>query len=152
MTKAMRKPELTGEQIELLREKLTEAERCAFLAAQASAKVRQVKETVGRARGADAALIRQYSKIVSAGGEAAAARVRGIEKLQRCGAKTRSGKPCQCQPEPGRDRCKLHGGRSTGARTEAGREAIRESNRRRAEARRAGSIDASLGQARNNVP
>ncbi|WP_428410976.1 HGGxSTG domain-containing protein [Legionella sp.] len=28
-------------------------------------------------------------------------------------------------------RCKLHGGKSTGPRTEAGREAIRNSNRRR---------------------
>ena len=34
--------------------------------------------------------------------------------------------------KPINGRCKLHGGLSTGARTEKGREAIRESNRRRA--------------------
>ena len=54
-----------------------------------------------------------------------------------CGAKTRKGTPCRCQPEPGKTKCRLHGGKSTGPRTEAGREAIRESNRKR-------SINASL--------
>lgn len=49
----------------------------------------------------------------------------------RCGAKTRAGTPCQCKPEAGKKRCKLHGGKSTGPKTGAGREAIRESNRRR---------------------
>lgn len=53
-----------------------------------------------------------------------------------CGAKTRKGSPCQCKPEPGKRRCKLHGGKSTGPKSAAGREAIRESNRQR-------SIDAS---------
>lgn len=27
----------------------------------------------------------------------------------RCGAKTQSGTPCQNKPEPGKDRCRLHG-------------------------------------------
>lgn len=56
-----------------------------------------------------------------------------------CGAKTRKGLPCQAPPvwnkstdKARNGRCKLHGGKSTGARTEKGREAIRESNRRRA--------------------
>jgi hypothetical protein len=55
-----------------------------------------------------------------------------------CGAKTRKGSPCKAPPvwhnkdnKPMNGRCKLHGGLSTGARTEAGKEAIRESNRRR---------------------
>ncbi|HEO1402485.1 TPA: hypothetical protein VAH73_002238 [Legionella pneumophila] len=55
-----------------------------------------------------------------------------------CGAKTRKGKPCQAPPvwNHNRDcavngRCKLHGGLSTGPKTEAGRNAIQESNRRR---------------------
>ncbi len=55
-----------------------------------------------------------------------------------CGAKTRRGGSCQAPPvwdktadKPLNGRCKLHGGKSTGPRTEAGREAIRESNRRR---------------------
>jgi hypothetical protein len=64
-----------------------------------------------------------------------------IKKSMRpkCGAKTRKGTPCQAPPvwrrledRPRNGRCKLHGGLSTGAKTEAGREAIRESNRRRA--------------------
>lgn len=49
----------------------------------------------------------------------------------RCGAKTRKGTPCRCKSEPGKRRCKFHGGMSTGARTEEGRERIREAQRRR---------------------
>ncbi|WP_414092957.1 HGGxSTG domain-containing protein, partial [Legionella feeleii] len=41
--------------------------------------------------------------------------------------------------KPVNGRCKLHGGKSTGPKTEAGREAIRESNRRRAKERQASS-------------
>lgn len=55
-----------------------------------------------------------------------------------CGAKTRRGTSCQAPPvwdkvadKALNGRCKLHGGKSTGPRTEAGRESIRESNRRR---------------------
>lgn len=57
----------------------------------------------------------------------------------RCGARRRDGKPCEApavwlpgEPAPRNGRCRMHGGLSTGPRTEAGREAIRESNRRRA--------------------
>ncbi len=45
----------------------------------------------------------------------------------RCGARTRAGRPCR-QPAMANGRCRLHGGRSTGPRTESGR-------RRSAEAR-----------------
>lgn len=38
-----------------------------------------------------------------------------------CGAKTRSGEPCQAKRLPGRDRCKWHGGKSTGPRTPGGK-------------------------------
>jgi hypothetical protein len=38
-----------------------------------------------------------------------------------CGAKTQSGEPCQAARLPGRERCKWHGGRSTGPRTEVGK-------------------------------
>lgn len=55
-----------------------------------------------------------------------------------CGAKTRKGTPCKAPPvwNKKRDkarngRCKLHGGLSTGPKTEAGKESIRVSNRRR---------------------
>lgn len=39
-----------------------------------------------------------------------------------CGAKRhRDGKPCEALSEPGKRRCRFHGGRSTGPRTEAGK-------------------------------
>lgn len=38
-----------------------------------------------------------------------------------CGAKTRSGHACKKHPVDGKTRCRLHGGMSTGPRTEAGR-------------------------------
>jgi len=49
----------------------------------------------------------------------------------RCNAKTRKGTACRCQSEPGKLRCKFHGGMSTGARTPEGRERIAEAQRRR---------------------
>ena len=48
-----------------------------------------------------------------------------------CGARTRKGTPCRNKSEPGRRRCKFHGGMSTGARTPGGIERIREAQRRR---------------------
>jgi hypothetical protein len=59
-----------------------------------------------------------------------------LGKVLRCGAKTRKGTPCQCKPMPGKRRCRNHGGLSQGPKTEGGKAAIMESNRRRAEARR----------------
>lgn len=38
-----------------------------------------------------------------------------------CGAKTRSGGSCHKSPLAGKNRCRLHGGLSTGPRTSAGR-------------------------------
>ena len=49
----------------------------------------------------------------------------------RCGARTRKGAPCRSLSEPGRRRCRFHGGRSTGPRTQKGRERIAEAQRRR---------------------
>ena len=49
----------------------------------------------------------------------------------RCGARTRKGTPCRNKSEPGKRRCKFHGGLSTGARTPEGIERIREAQRRR---------------------
>ena len=48
-----------------------------------------------------------------------------------CGAKTRKGTPRRCQSEPGKRRCKYHGGMSTVAKTPEGRERISEAQRRR---------------------
>jgi hypothetical protein len=45
----------------------------------------------------------------------------------RCGAKTRAGCPCQA-PAMANGRCRMHGGASTGPRTEAGRARIRAAN------------------------
>lgn len=38
-----------------------------------------------------------------------------------CGAKNRQGRPCKRYPILGRERCRNHGGCSTGAKTEEGR-------------------------------
>lgn len=59
----------------------------------------------------------------------------------QCGAMCRDGTPCQApvvwnkaHNAPRNGRCRVHGGLSTGPRTEEGRAAIAESNRRRARA------------------
>ena len=61
------------------------------------------------------------------------------KKRGTCGARTRRNTSCQAPPvwnkvqdKARNGRCKLHGGFSTGPRTEAGKEAIRASNKRRA--------------------
>lgn len=48
-----------------------------------------------------------------------------------CGAKTRAGGQCKVKVEPGKLRCRFHGGKSTGPKTEAGRARIAEAQRRR---------------------
>lgn len=48
-----------------------------------------------------------------------------------CGAKTRKGAPCRCKSEPGKRRCKFHGGKSTGPKTPEGRQRIAEAQHRR---------------------
>lgn len=56
---------------------------------------------------------------------------RAARRRVRCGARTRKGTPCRNKSEPGKRRCKFHGGLSTGARTPEGIERIREAQRRR---------------------
>jgi hypothetical protein len=46
-------------------------------------------------------------------------------KAPRCGARNRQGKPCQCPAMRGKRRCRLHGGKSTGAKTKAALQRIR---------------------------
>lgn len=48
-----------------------------------------------------------------------------------CGAKTRKGTPCKRKDLHKSGRCKLHGGLSTGPRTEEGREGCRQAALRR---------------------
>ena len=43
---------------------------------------------------------------------------------ERCGAKTRNGTPCQRPANKKNGRCRLHGGASSGPRTESGRARI----------------------------
>ena len=47
--------------------------------------------------------------------ERAMAQLANMRAARRCGAKTRAGGACQCPVIRGRGRCRLHGGRSTGA-------------------------------------
>ena len=49
---------------------------------------------------------------------------------QRCGAKTRKGTECQRPANKRNGRCRVHGGASTGPRTEEGRARIAEANLR----------------------
>lgn len=50
---------------------------------------------------------------------------------KRCAAKTRSGSLCQAKRVPGRKRCRMHGGMSTGPKTELGRQRIAEAQKKR---------------------
>lgn len=50
---------------------------------------------------------------------------------QHCGAMDRwTGQICGHAPEPGRGRCRLHGGASTGPKTEAGKDVVRSNGKR----------------------
>lgn len=55
-----------------------------------------------------------------------------------CGARTRKGTPCAARVVGDTERCRMHGGLSTGPKTAEGRVRIAESNRRRARERRVG--------------
>ena len=49
----------------------------------------------------------------------------------RCGARTRKGTACRALSEPGKRRCRFHGGRSTGPRTADGKARIAAAQRQR---------------------
>ena len=49
---------------------------------------------------------------------------------ERCGAKTRKGTPCQRPANKKNGRCRLHGGASSGPRTEVGRARVSAANLR----------------------
>lgn len=46
----------------------------------------------------------------------------------RCGAKTRKGTLCLAPAMKGKQRCRMHGGKSTGARTEEGKKRVKKAN------------------------
>lgn len=50
---------------------------------------------------------------------------------RQCGARCRDGHACTARVVDGRNRCRMHGGLSTGPKTPEGRAAIAASNRRR---------------------
>lgn len=50
-----------------------------------------------------------------------------INNAKKCGAKTRSGKPCKA-PAMKNGRCKMHGGKSTGVKTKEGIAKIKKAN------------------------
>jgi len=54
---------------------------------------------------------------------------KNVAKL--CGAKTRTGLPCKARRVVGKKRCRMHGGLSTGPKTEAGRMRISEAQKKR---------------------
>ncbi|WP_037375698.1 HGGxSTG domain-containing protein [Sedimenticola selenatireducens] len=73
-------------------------------------------------------------------GQANRKATRGTPKAQRpaCGAKTRAGGRCKAPPvwdrernQPRNGRCRMHGGLSTGPKTEAGRRRVAEAARRK---------------------
>ncbi|MCB1328003.1 MAG: hypothetical protein KDK28_00405 [Maritimibacter sp.] len=54
-----------------------------------------------------------------------------IHERPKCGAKTRKGDLCAAKVVPGKRRCEIHGGLSTGPRTATGRARIADAQRRR---------------------
>lgn len=63
----------------------------------------------------------------------------------KCGARTRAGGKCCAPVTTGKKRCRMHGGLSTGPTSPAGRQAVAESNRRRAGARQKVNISTAGG-------
>jgi len=58
-----------------------------------------------------------------------ATRLRRTDGKPMCGARTRSGRPCRAPGVGKGGRCRMHGGLSTGPRTEAGRQCVAEAAR-----------------------
>src|SRR5260221_11259951 len=59
------------------------------------------------------------------------------EERPTCGARNHRGKPCSGRGEPGKRRCRFHGGLSTGPKTAAGRARVAQAQRHRWKAFRA---------------
>lgn len=71
------------------------------------------------------------SSSLDAGSRIQRVRIFRRKDFPKCGAKTRAGGRCLVRAEPGKKRCRFHGGLSTGPKTEAGRIRIGEAQRRR---------------------
>lgn len=81
-----------------------------------------------------------YAKVMARRDAAVLAMLQAVEaqvkaiaanRQVRCGAKTRRGTACMLKSEPGRRRCRFHGGKSTGAKTTEGRARIAEAQLKR---------------------
>jgi len=74
-----------------------------------------------------------------------------IPPIRKCGAKTKGGTPCKHWAVTGKQRCRVHGGLSTGAKTKAGKykaiAAMREGWERWNDERQAKKAAAALGEA-----
>ena len=86
-----------------------------------------------RARARHGVLLREQGMML-ASGQTSPSRRKG---RRLCGAKTWVGGCCQVRAEPGKARCRFHGGKSTGPKTQAGRARIAEAQRLRWRAYRA---------------
>jgi len=64
----------------------------------------------------------------------------------RCGARTRTDQPCRAPAVRGKQRCRMHGGRSTGPRTASGSERVRAPVGRMAGIRPSGNASSSGGR------
>lgn len=71
---------------------------------------------------------------------------RTIDEDFPCGARTRAGTPCRLNAVYGNGRCKLHGGCSTGPKTEAGKDRIRKAQHLRRARERSLMISNEVGQ------
>lgn len=86
-------------------------------------------EWADRMEAREQALASEIAELVARQDRARA--VAAARRRVRCGARTRKGTPCRALSEPGKKRCKFHGGKSTGARTPEGKERIAEAQRQR---------------------
>ncbi len=110
--------------------------------------IRPATDTITRTRGDE--VLSPFADVDAwAERQLAAYRDREAQRAARrrvvCGAKTRKGTPCRNKSEPGKRRCKFHGGLSTGARTPEGIERIRDAQRRRWARARGKSASAPTG-------
>lgn len=110
--------------------------------------IRPATDTITRTRGDE--VLSPFADVDAwAERQLAAYRDREAQRAARrrvvCGAKTRKGASCRNKSEPGKRRCKFHGGLSTGARTPEGIERIRQAQRRRWAKARDRSVTAPTG-------
>lgn len=79
-------------------------------------------EDFGAASGISAPIAGARARAYESGSRTALPQAPAAAQRVACGARRhRDGKPCQSKSEPGKKRCRFHGGRSTGPRSPEGR-------------------------------